>query len=243
MRFNIYPTLLDAFGYMLGVEPEAREAAEQALLDRVNRVPEPLNEAPALGTAFNTMVDMIVDGKNAVIKPNHSVVLLPDGTYRAMIGDFVFVFNGDFARAAAAKFTDCVAQVYTEAEVNTMYGSVKLYGYVDELCLDTIFDIKTTAKYTPFKYESHWQHIVYPYCLSASGQMCDIDEFQYVVYELVQGKEQPITGTCRVETYRTTQAERESKLRSYLESYVLPWLLDHKALITDAKIMQEDWQL
>lgn len=235
IRYNLYPTLMDGFAYVMSCEPDTREAAEAAFIDRINRVPEPLSEAAARGTLFNDMVDMIIDGKTAVSKPDRSVVLV-DGKYRGMIGDFVFEFDKEFAEYAAKPFDDCLAQVFTQATIDTLHGEVRLYGYVDEINLMSVYDIKTTAKYKPFKYEDNWQHIVYPYCLIESGQMSDIDAFHYVVYELDTPKGKPITGTRYTETYRQTQFDREMLLRTWLDDHLLPWLDDHRAKITDQKI-------
>lgn len=33
------------------------------------------------------------------------------------------------------------------AVIPTRYGDVELYGYIDELVRDTVYDIKTTSKY------------------------------------------------------------------------------------------------
>ena len=45
------------------------------------------------------------------------------------------------------------------AVIPTRYGDVELYGYIDELVRDTVYDIKTTSKYDFGKYEHGWQRM------------------------------------------------------------------------------------
>lgn len=48
---------------------------------------------------------------------------------------------------AVEVFSGALSQVFVSAVIPTRYGDVELYGYIDELVRDTVYDIKTTSKY------------------------------------------------------------------------------------------------
>ena len=158
--YRIYPTLLDGFSFYKRSE---NENAKQDMLDRINRV-EREPTAPMLrGTAFNEIVDAVADGKLAVTGP----VEVHDIECPAHI-----------VTAYASRFQHAARQVYVEAPIETAYGPVLLYGYMDETVADTAFEIKTTQKYEAPKYLHHWQHPTYLYCLKR-GRV-DVRRFIYM---------------------------------------------------------------
>lgn len=197
IAYNFYATLLDSFQSYLdsditwekfwGGSPDPKlsiteyaEQCKQELIDRINRVPFD-SEAADRGTAYNEIVDCLIENRNTD-KMKVSKVVNEDGKVTALKAEYKereFVFPIEMCRDMAECFKGAIPQYYCEAVLPTKYGNVKLYGYIDELMPTKIHDIKTTGSYSAFKFRRHWQHYVYPYCLQQMGS--DVTSFEYDV--------------------------------------------------------------
>ena len=196
IAYNIYPSILDAFqrcldttaenflykdgdgkyhmnysestGEYLYSSEEVDEMAKQELIDKINRVPFS-SEAATKGTVFNELVDMFVNRK----RPSEVIVRYEkdkDALHAELDGK-EFVFSYSFVEDYAKRFALSTPQLRVEAPIETMYGNVCLYGYIDELVHEDVIDIKTTSRYTFGDFADHWQRHVYPYCLIEGGYM------------------------------------------------------------------------
>lgn len=208
-RYKFYATLLDAFTWYLKSESEG---AFQEFLDKLNRVPFS-SEAADKGTAFNELVD--------------SLILTPDDlqTGLEVYHHNGFEFPSYIVREYVEIFSSAVPQVYVERVIETKYGHVLLYGYIDELMAYLISDIKTTKSYEFGKYINNWQHRVYLYCLKENG----IDTFQYTVTDFD-------------EVYKEEYVWREDyelDLRLICE-HLVRFITDHQDLITDKKLFANE---
>jgi len=215
IKYKIMATSLDAFQRYLGSE---EDTAFQEMIDRINRVPFESEKADK-GTAFNNIVDLAI--KNPNFLKLHIDNKLEEMQYQ--FKNWEFSFKVSVIKEFADYFKDAVSQVYTEGIIETQYGEVLMYGYIDEL-QGTCYDIKTTGSYTFPKYLHAWQHVVYLYCLNKSG--FPVTEFEYTVTDF--------KNTYR-ETYNYEPEKDIIKLRSFVEQYI-EFLELNKELITDKKI-------
>lgn len=198
-KYCFYATLLDTFqGWLSSSEiwqeywgnsddPSKSEAdfeKEQleTLFNRINRVTLAWEDSEAAdrGTAFNEAVDCVIAGRKS-----DKMDLKSDKLTNLIVANYnkrTFIFPVDLVREFATYFKGGESQVYTEAILETKSGPVLLYGYIDELLPLSVHDIKTTSKYKAGKFRNNWQHVVYPYCLNASGNQ--VNEFEYNVVVL-----------------------------------------------------------
>lgn len=248
--FLLYPTLLDSFtGYLRSDEiwekywgfsdnppfspSEFRERQFKGLIDGINRVPFD-NEAVAKGTAFNEVVDCIVENRTSdkveVARVYQQIGYdgePPKGHLVALdarIGERTFRFPIGIVREFSDYFRGASTQVRVEGVLPTCFGNVMLYGYIDELLPLSVHDIKTTGKYSVGKYKRNWQHIVYPYCLGCMGN--DVRTFEYNVTDFRE---------CYTETYVFDKERDTRRLRDIVEYFIL-FLNENKERITDKKI-------
>lgn len=267
--FKIYPSLLDRYQKFLDSEIEVEDflnldekgnykksqqeiAAEneKALIDAINRVPF-VSEAADKGTAFNEVVDAIirlvaVTEDNALLDPanlkskNDKVEIEGNvDVIRATINGMTFEYNTEFCFDYAFKFKDALSQVFTEATIDTSFGDVLLYGFIDEWDKDKIIDIKTTSKYSFPKFENSWQKSLYPYCITANGGTVTSFIYSVVVWS-GQTKAKPyLSGTVYPEEYTYNHEEETKKLRAFVEDFIR-WLNTHREDITDKKIFALD---
>ena len=227
-RYRIYPSLLDGYTYMCGIDdPELRAVKRQELLDSINRVPHEPIEAASRGTAMNAIMDVI----KCRVRPDEKVKLQKDGGLY-----YAWIDGGLVDDLSAALPPNPVPQVFCSSEIEVAQGVVELYGYADYVSGDFIIDLKTTKDYTPGMFRDHWQHAVYPYCLLMSGDMEECREFVYTVAEVSEGKDGIIRGRVFSEHYPTDLAEVEDRLRNFLSYEFLPFLEDNRSEITDKKI-------
>lgn len=195
-KYCFYATLLDTFqGWLSSSEiwqeywgnsddpSKTEEAFEkeqlETLFNRINRVPLSWEDSEAAdrGTAFNEVVDCLIANRNSEkmeLKSNKET-----GLITANYNKRTFVFPIDLVREFALYFSNATSQVYTEATIETKFGTVLLYGFIDELMPLSVHDIKTTSKYKAGKFRNNWQHVVYPYCLNANGN--EVNDFEYNV--------------------------------------------------------------
>lgn len=238
IAYKIYPTLLDAFTAYLkwdvsydryysqsdtpAYTPEEWEAKQfLALIDRINRVPFD-SEAADKGTAFNELVDALVEGR----RPNGMEVERSedDRQYVVRYNGREFIFPISLCREFADYYKGALTQQRVEAVLPTAYGNVLLYGVIDELMPTSVHDIKTTGSYTVGKFKDHMQHLVYPYCLMQGGS--DIRLFEYNVTDFRQ---------TYTESY-TFRPERDiPSLTNRVEEFIR-FIEENRILIKDKKI-------
>ena len=205
-NYKFYATLLDSFSWYLKSE---KEESFREFIDKVNRVPF-TSEAAERGTSFNRLVDEVVYN-NYILSDDTTLF---DG----------FDFPSDVVIEMAQEFHGAVSQVEVSGTVNTKYGAVLLYGYIDELKADKVYDIKTTKNYELGKYINNWQHKVYLYCLLGTG----INTFQYTVtdFEHIYKEEYVWRGIYELD------------LRLICER-LIEFLNDYRNMITDKKVFAE----
>ena len=260
-KLYIYPTLLDSFTtyqnaetewekyYGMSDEPkvtlqEFEDKCFNELIDKINRVPYEPSEAVSKGTAFNDIVDTLLHGKCCGRTKLGRIVNQED--FKTVIGvsaeidGFGFNFDYKLCKDAAEYFKGSVSQVLVEANIETKYGVVNLYGFIDELREDTVYDIKTTSRYEFGKYSKYWQRYVYPYCLIESGMMKSVKQFEFTCYQMKNPtKYSPmITAVQYPETYTYNHQDSKKAIREVLERFY-EFLDEHKHLITDEKIFTE----
>ncbi len=200
IRYMFYATLLDAYqGYLDSDKTwekywghsenpphspeEFHQMQYQSLIDRINRVPFE-SEAMDKGTAFNEVIDCLVNGCNSE-RMELSRVYDEKGelqSVKALFNGHEFLFPIKLCKEFAEYYKGALTQQYLEAELPTMYGKVKLYGYPDYIMPFSIHDLKTTKTYAMGNYKHHWQHVVYPYAMRKNG--CDVRDFEYNVAEI-----------------------------------------------------------
>jgi hypothetical protein len=258
VSYRLYPSLLDKFQQYLNYEEEAEEAwnkvndeykltpdemalsIEAELINSINRCPREASEAADRGTAFNEIVDCLIHHTQC----SRDDMTITTGTaangtavITASLNGFTFVFERALCQEVADMFPDALSQFLCRSYMNTAYGVVELYGYIDEWMPTRICDIKTTSQYKFGKYGRKWQRHLYPYCVINSGQTDKVDEFEYTVVTLKSPtKAAPyITGTVYREVYTYRHALTVEVLRRHVEAF-LSWLNTRRAFITDQRI-------
>lgn len=223
---------------------------EAELLDSINRVDGRYGEAAEKGTAFNEIVDCLIEHRKSsredckIYSTNN---VCGQRVIRAEIKGFTFDFDIQLCKEVAEYFSGSLTQYEAKATMQTCYGPVLLYGYIDEWVASIISDIKTTGNYTFGKFEKGWQRHVYPWCVIESGMTTCVDHFEYLIVEWAnQRKGEPLKakGIYR-ETYNYDHAESGMKIRDMLES-IIPWLESRREFIQDKKIFggenpSDDW--
>lgn len=257
IAYQIYPSLLDAFQYYLDAEKhweqyeggkdnpnttidEYVDKAKQEFIDKVNRVPF-TSLAADKGTAFNILIDCIIERRNPTEEEGATIkAVLYQGKngeragYEVTFRDNAFVYDKEMCDELAQYFEGSIPQYRCEGILSTKYGNVLLYGFLDELMPTKIHDIKTTSRYSAYKFRDHYQHLVYPFCIRQEGS--DIDLFEYNV--VVWGSA-PDTYNYFVETYRYDPEVDESRLRDICER-LIEFLINNKSLITNLKIFNNE---
>lgn len=247
--YNIYATAIDSFQNYLNSAliweqywgwsenpPHTPEEFEEKqfndLIDRFNRVPFD-SEPAAKGTAFNELVDCIVDKRQPAEGFKFEKLFRDDSeqvyAIKVFYKDYEFTFDINLVREFSNYYEGAVTQHYTEAILPTKYGNVKLYGYLDELMPDCIHDIKTTGRYSVGKFKDHAQHLVYPYCLLQNGM--DVRMFEYNIAV--------IDKYGRWETFTETYAfkpERDIPILTKRVEALIEFLNENREKITDKKI-------
>lgn len=235
------------------------------LIDKINRVPFD-SEAADKGTCFNEIIDCILLREKSTrddvsictrqtlveeevigtIDPCNGKVIDADVEFyerqlphiEAQKGERTYLFDIAFCKNAADYFRGSLPQVYTEATISTKYGKVLLYGYIDYLRGNKVFDAKTTKKYDFGKYRKYWQQHVYPWALIESGKCTEISSFEFTAFQLKGGnsKKAPlISGEMYKEVYTYDHA-RSTQLLTTICEHFIEFIENNKNLITDKKI-------
>lgn len=257
--YAFYPSLLQKFQDLLDYEQVAEEdwnkdaegdyrltpdemylKLEADLIDTINRVPHAPSEAADKGTAFNEIVDCLIESR----KPNPPVelrsYLAEDGEkrIRADINGFMFDFPCELCKDVASRFPGSLTQYFADAVMEMPWGAkVRLYGYIDEWVGNRIVDLKTTSRYNWGKFEKGWQRHVYPWCVIEMGVATEIESFTYFVIEWAyQAKNAPVTAKgLYEETYDYDHEESGRKIREMCGSFI-GWLESRREWITDRRI-------
>lgn len=260
-----YSEAEDAFHYS---QEEVDALLKQELLDAINRVPHEPSEPASKGTALNEIVDCIIhnrksDNKNILIKSLKGIdvkrefgctdevgkpvyydywfehIKIP--CIFAEIDGFSFYFDKDFCKSIAEYFKGSLSQVFTSATIDTEFGEVELYGYIDELRENKVFDLKTTSRYEFGKYSKYWQRHIYPYTLIESGACTEINSFEFTAYVLKGGTSRTplITGVQYAEVYQYNHEQSKMLLKNICERFC-QFLEDNRELITNKKIFNEE---
>lgn len=260
-----YSEAEDAFHYS---QEEVDALLKQELLDAINRVPHEPSEPASKGTALNEIVDCIIhnrksDNKNVLIKSLKGIDVKREfgctdevgkpvyydywfehikvSCIFAEIDGFSFYFDKDFCKSIAEYFKGSLSQVFTSATIETEFGEVELYGYIDELRENKVFDLKTTSRYEFGKYSKYWQRHIYPYTLIESGACTEINSFEFTAYALKGGTSRTplITGVQYAEVYQYNHEQSKILLKNICERFC-QFLEDNRDLITNKKIFNEE---
>lgn len=234
-------------------DEEVYDLAKQDLINSINRV-RSVSEAASKGTAFNELVDALITKNKSEVVHTKKVYYDVNGNFirtdmplnpkifklagvQAEIDGFTFIFDIDLIKDAAEYLKGSVNQVYTSATIETKYGLVQLYGYIDELRQNKVYDLKTTKKYEFGKYQKYWQRHVYPYCLIESGECTEIDSFEFTCYQLSGGTEKQslIKGKKYPEVYTYNHEQSKQFIKAQCERFI-EFLEENKELITDKKV-------
>lgn len=264
-NYKIYPSLLDAFDRYLRADEEVEsfwnvdnETGEykkfpdeieaelkQNLLNSINRVPFE-SEAADKGTAFNAIIDCYVHNNKHVPTNREPYTIIGDEETNTIQVDFPatniaparhFLFDRAWCIEQARYFAGSLSQVFVSAILPTRHGDVELYGFIDEVIRDTVYDIKTTSKYEFGKYSNGWQRHVYPYCLIEAEQMDNVKAFEYTAYQLKGGTSRtPLISGTQYPEYYTYNHEQTVKLLTAHCEHFIEFLEANKELITDEKI-------
>lgn len=154
---------------------------------------------------------------------------------------FDFYFDIDFCKSVAEYFKGSLSQVFTSATIDTKFGEVELYGYIDELRENKVYDLKTTSRYEFGKYAKYWQRHAYPYTLIESGMCTEINSFEFTAYALKGGTSRTplITGVQYPEVYQYNHEQSKVLLKEICERFC-EFLEDNRSLITNKKIFNEE---
>ena len=269
-QYKIYPSMLDAFQRMIDVDydaffwqdengawhrnydessgeyhyspSEVDDLAKKEFVNFVNRIRE-VSEAASKGTAFNVLVDALINNEKSEDVETSRVY---DEIGRvcaidAKIDGFTFCFDLQLLKDVACYFKGSLSQVYTSSMIETKYGYVELYGYIDELRKNKVYDIKTTKQYTFGNYKKYWQRHVYPYCLVESAECTNIDMFEFYVVQLKGGTSRTpvISGQIYKEEYSYNHEKSKELIKQQCER-LIEFLEANKELITDKKVFNNE---
>lgn len=253
--FCIYPSLLDKFQDLLDYEIIADEPwnksgddykltpdemyyrIESELIDMINRVDGIPCEAADRGTAFNEIIDCLIEHSScrrrdmkihSTTTPDMQKVIV------AEINDFKFIYDTQFCKQVAALFPGSLTQYLCEGTMRTSRGTALLYGYIDEWVGNRLYDIKTTGYYNFGKYERKWQRHLYPWCVIESGMTTEIESFEYTVVVFPKGQ-LILSGSVYPEVYTYDHIQSTILLRGHVEAFI-DWLESRRKFITNPRI-------
>lgn len=241
-KYKFYATLLDKFEsyinssriyqqyYGFSEEPSISEEdfekqQFQSLIDTINRVPFE-SEAASKGTAFNEMIDCIIENRKS--KDYEITSIKESNIIRVKNDKYTFDFPLNISVKIAEQLKDALTQQFCDGILSTKYGNVLIYGYIDELLPFRVVDLKTTSKYNAFKFRHNWQHIAYPFCLNQNNIL--INDFEYLVTDF---------KNIWSEIYSYDEEIHLPELVKHCES-LIEFIEQNKHLISDKKIFALD---
>ena len=256
-KYKIYPSILDKFQKFLDSDLVAEEfwnkdsddnyklapdemsdKLEKELIDSINRIDRGPSEAADKGTAFNEIIDCAIENRGSTRDDMQIFSVFAKEKEPCILAEFngwKFTFDIDLCRKVAQYFCDCIPQYTCSAILPTAYGDVELYGHVDYIGVNKVYDLKTTKQYQFGNYSEYWQKHLYPYCLVESGEMEDVSEFEFTVIKWKELKNKPISGEIYKEVYTYSHEQSREKLKAICEAFI-EWLEMHRDVITDQKI-------
>lgn len=207
IKYSIYPTLLDSF-YWYKRFPDAKFSE---LIDKINKVKTPTPIAALKGVQFEQCVNNLISG--VLLSTNGSDVITEN-----------FSFNADLINKIATKLVNAKKQQeFISGIVETKFGFVKVYGFVDYSFPKMYVDLKTTGNYKIGKYKVNNQHKAYSLISKINGN--PIEEFNYLVTDF---------SRVYIENYKCTEKLHQEFILE-LEDFI-DFLEYHRELITDKKI-------
>lgn len=267
LRYNIYPSLLDSFTRYLNCDEayehiwgfsdhpsksleEWRAEQLQELLDTLNR--KPFRSVYAdLGTTFNNLVDMYINKTTYQRAYGQELFDYSEPIWATLYKGREYRFPADMVRMVGGLYYGAVSQLFVEGHIDTLFGGVRLYGYLDELMPFAVHDIKVTHRYEPWKFKGNAQHLVYPLCLVQMG-VARPTEFDYDILEVRSnakelqnapaGDSTPCTVTgweYHREGYGFDYPTAEAELRKRCEELVV-WLEENRPLIDNPRLFGEE---
>lgn len=208
--YKFYATLLDAYNWYAASESED---ALQELIDKINRVPF-YSEAAAKGTALNKIVDIALDKG------------LPVGV--ETISEDGFGFQMSLVSELQQTLCGAIPQYKASTQINTKYGIVEIYGYIDYLLLNKAIDLKCTGSFEIGKYKNSMQRHVYPVCLA--DEDIYLDEFEFLITDY---------KSIFRESYTVDLKESKQTIVNTCEA-LINFLHIKRDLITDKKVFAKD---
>ena len=219
-------------------EFEAKQ--EKELWDAINRVPQIPSEAAARGTLLNVIIDCKVRWEKPDGKYKISRIDDERGRMTAIRGEcdgYPFEFSRELLVNLWSYFSGSICQYRTEATIDTSFGDIILYGDVDYIKRDKVYDLKTTMNYKYGKFDNGFQKDLYPYCLIESGMMDSISQFEYTVVLL--DKKTPISGEIYKEQTDYTHERAKVRLRAVCEALVAYLELNAERIEHPSRILNE----
>ncbi len=192
---------------------------------RIRRVVEPTVITKVMGEVNNCDPDERWADVEYIDNPNAGKVIGLKATYNGR----EFYFDIALCRKFADYFKGALTQQFVSAILPTVYGDVEVYGFIDDLKPLSAHDIKYTGSYSMAKFKKHWQHIVYPYCLTQNGS--DIRLFEYNIAEV----DKYDRWKYFTETYMFNPERDVPILTAHCED-LIQFIEDNRHLTTDKKI-------
>lgn len=203
--YRIYPTLVEQY---MNYKRDLYGITEQDIINKINRVPEPISDAARKGTSFHELT--VYDWTKVIPAEHRGQMCYFYDDYRFPAGPVEEIGNIRWGG---------IHEVYVEKKLETRYGLVSIYGYVDTLKDGVAYDIKTTSSYSVGKYLESLQRSFY---LWATGSR----QFQFLVTNFSQ---------VFKEDYYPDGGE-ETRIRVEVEDF-LSFAVTFKDLITDSKFL------
>lgn len=226
--YRIYPTLLDSFTrYKGSVNYKEAAEAKQELLNKINRVPEPMPPIVNQGKWFKEAIDFLCNQ-------------VEEGNDLTAVGGFDGVFRWrspsglqgeigiDVAEYFVKKLAHSVKEYFTQGQIVVDNHIVELYGYVDNIREDVIWDCKYVQKYDLAKYFSSMQRLIYPYCIEQQGGQ--VSQFEFLA---TNGEE------IFSEVYNWKPERDVPMLKNTLSDFI-KFINENRSFITDRKLVLED---
>jgi hypothetical protein len=219
--YKIYPTLLDSFfRYKGSVGYKEAADAKQELINRVNRVREPEPPIVRQGKKFKELVDLYCDK----VESKFNIELVGDNHF---LDRCEFAFSGKVIKYFVKKLVYSVREVFVSAPIVVGNELVEVYGYVDNVRQDVIYDCKYVERYDLAKYFSSQQRLIYPYCVEHNGGQ--VSQFEFLATD---GKD------IFSEVYNWNPKRDVALLKKNIAEFI-EFLEKHRNFIADKKIFGE----
>jgi len=158
--YRIYPTLVEQF---MNFKLDLYGIKEQDIIDKINRVPQPTSDAAMKGSSFHELTEW--NWQQLQPAEHRKQLCYFYDRYRFPVGPVEEI--GKIRLGG-------IHEVYLEKMLETKYGPVKMFGFVDTIKDGISYDVKTTKKYDIGKYLPSLQRSVYPW-------MTGSRKFQFLV--------------------------------------------------------------